>query len=69
MKQIEVGDRVRFLPKSKLPDDWNVPRDAVGQVIRCFVADEPAQRLCLDVDFGEDVGSLAGVDAAEFRVF
>jgi hypothetical protein len=67
-RQIEVGDRVRFQPKSKLPDDWNMPRDAVGTVTRSFVAEDPPRRLCLDVEFGADIGFLAGADAAEFQV-
>jgi hypothetical protein len=66
MEEIKIGENVSFKRNSTLPEEWDVPNNAVGMVIACYPIRSDQPRICLDVDFGPNAGVLCAVDAAEF---
>jgi len=67
MGNVEIGDRVRIEAGSSLPEDFKVPRDAIGTVKQKH-SDPKSKGVWIDVDLGPGVGCLFAVDAAEFEL-
>jgi hypothetical protein len=68
MEGLKVGDKVTFRPGTALPEDWQLPADAIGTVKARYDSVPGANRTWIDVDFGPELGFLWSVDAANFDV-